>query len=98
MSRRPGFLAVELPLVSFRVTYLDNTMLRSESTVRFRTQDELSANLHAPLLRDGLVDDGPEVPSRPPDDFLLRLRALQRQNGLVGSSQRASDQAVRVSG
>lgn len=63
--------SVELPLVSFRWTFhfLDTaTVIESNSTLRFRTLDEL----HSSLSRAGFViDEVRDAPDRPSQEFIV---------------------------
>ena len=67
VERRLEVTDVSLPLVSFRSTYRfldDDTVLISDSTLRFRSQDELTRGLiaHGYRLKD--VRDAPDRPGR----------------------------------
>ncbi|HEU5150449.1 MAG TPA: class I SAM-dependent methyltransferase [Iamia sp.] len=60
-------LAVDLPLVTFRWSYrfaagADGTVLTSDSTLRFRTEDEVRATL---ATAGFVVDDVRDAPDRP---------------------------------
>jgi SAM-dependent methyltransferase len=62
---------VELPLVSFRTTFhflADGTTLTSETTLRFRDEDELTASL---LVEGFDVRDVREAPDRPGREFVV---------------------------
>ncbi len=63
--------SVELPLVSFRWTFhfLDTaTVIESNSTLRFRTLDELQSS----LSRAGFViDEVRDAPDRPSQEFIV---------------------------
>lgn len=66
--------AVELPLVSFRYTYRfvrDDVTLMSDSTLRFRDRDELTASLDAAGLAVSEVRDAPD---RPGHEFVVLAR------------------------
>ena len=76
---------VELPYVSFRHTFrfrVDGTELTSDSTLRFRTRDEIAETLDDAGLRVREVRDAPDRPGREfvfvaerlPDDAFLKLR------------------------
>jgi SAM-dependent methyltransferase len=61
-------------LVSFRGTFVfdsDGAMLTSESTLRFRTRDEIADSLHAVGLT---VDDVRDAPDRPGREFVFIAR------------------------
>ena len=62
---------VTLPLVSFRWTYVfheDNTTLTSDSTIRFRTVEELKRN----LTKHGfIIEDIREAPDRPGKEHVV---------------------------
>jgi hypothetical protein len=68
--------AVDLPLVSFRYTYRfleDNTTLISDSTLRFRDRDELTAS----LVTEGFtVREVREAPDRPGREFVFLAHRL----------------------
>jgi SAM-dependent methyltransferase len=60
-------LEVRLPLVSFRTTWVfaaDGAVLTSESTLRFRTRDEVEASLRAAGFGVIEVRDAPDRPGR----------------------------------
>ena len=62
-----SLLDVSLPFVSFRSTYRfieSNTILTSESTLRFREIDEIRASLEAADFRIFEVRDAPDRPGR----------------------------------
>ncbi|MFC9994889.1 class I SAM-dependent methyltransferase [Nocardia sp. NPDC127526] len=62
---------VQLPLVSFRHTYkflTENTALTSDSTLRFRSRDELESSLTACGYR---VQDVREAPDRPDHEWVF---------------------------
>lgn len=62
---------VSLPFVSFRGTvkfYGDGTELTSESTLRFRSQDEITESLRVAQLQ---VDDLREAPDRPGKELVF---------------------------
>ena len=70
-------LAVELPLVTFRHTFelADGSVLRSESTLQFRSLDELTAEVEAAGFTLVHVGDAPDRPGR---EHVLTCRAQQR--------------------
>jgi SAM-dependent methyltransferase len=58
---------VRLPFVSFRTTFVferDGATLTSESTLRFRSEDEIRASLHAAGFVVREVRDAPDRPGR----------------------------------
>lgn len=61
---------VALPLVSFRHSYRfpDGSVVTSESTIRFRTLDEITANLHA---AEFTVTDVRDAPDRPGAEYVV---------------------------
>lgn len=62
---------VNLPLVSFRWTYVfesDGAVLTSDSTLRFRTREEVTASLEGAGL---LVEDVRDAPDRPGRELVL---------------------------
>jgi ubiquinone/menaquinone biosynthesis C-methylase UbiE len=64
-------IAVSLPFVTFRGTiifYSDGTELTSDSTLRFRSHDEIVASLEAAGFR---VDEAREAPDRPGKEFVF---------------------------
>ncbi|GHF79068.1 SAM-dependent methyltransferase [Amycolatopsis bartoniae] len=63
-------LDVSLPLVTFRWTYVfpDGETLTSDSTLRFRTRDEIEADL---LAAGYGVDDVRDAPDRPGREFVF---------------------------
>jgi SAM-dependent methyltransferase len=65
--------AVELPLITFRWTFVfpDGDVSRSDSTLRFRERDEV----HADLTRHGyVVDDVRDAPDRPGRELVFVAR------------------------
>jgi SAM-dependent methyltransferase len=66
-------IAVDLPLVTFRGTwrFADGTELTSDSTLRFRDLDELTADLADVGFR---VDEVREAPDRPGLEFVVIAR------------------------
>ena len=67
VERRFELTAVDLPLVSFRYTYLfleDNTTLISDSTLRFRDRDAVTASLVAEGFAVREIRDAPDRPGR----------------------------------
>jgi SAM-dependent methyltransferase len=67
--------AVREPLVSFRTTFVfavDGAVLTSDSTLRFRTLDELGGSLAAAGFA---VDDVRDAPDRPGREFVVVARA-----------------------
>ena len=73
--------AVNLPLVSFRYTYTflaDGTVLTSDSTLRFRSRDELESSLAAHGYR---VLDVREAPDRPGREFVFITQHITRTLG-----------------
>jgi len=73
VSLRRDVTSVELPLVSFRQTYAfpDGTQIVSDSTLRFRAQDEFD------LLLDQAgfsVLDVRQAPDRPGKEFVFIAR------------------------
>jgi SAM-dependent methyltransferase len=70
-------VTVDLPLVSLRGTYLfasDGATLTSDSTLRFREQDEVEADLQ----RSGfVVDDVRDAPDRPGREYVFVARRAQ---------------------
>ena len=67
-------MAVEGNLVSFRTTFVlgrDRTVLTSDSTLRFRSRDELTCSLLAAGL---VVDEVRDAPDRPGREFVFITR------------------------
>jgi SAM-dependent methyltransferase len=67
VERRLELTDVSLPIVSFRFTYrllTDGTMIRSDSTLRFRSRDEVESALVARGFRVVDVRDAPDRPGR----------------------------------
>lgn len=63
--------SVELPFVSFRWTYRflgTDTVIESDSTLRFRTLDELASSLS---LAGFAIDDVRDAPDRPSREFVV---------------------------
>jgi SAM-dependent methyltransferase len=62
--------AVELPLVTFRWTFVfpDGDVLTSDSTLRFRERDEVHADL---TMRGYVVDDVRDAPDRPDRELVF---------------------------
>jgi ubiquinone/menaquinone biosynthesis C-methylase UbiE len=63
-------------LVSFRVTFVfggDGTVLTSDSTLRFRSRDELASSLAAAGL---VVDEVRDAPDRPSREFVFIARRV----------------------
>jgi SAM-dependent methyltransferase len=74
VERRGEVTAANLPFVSFRYTYTflaDGTVITSESTVRFRSRDELESSLAAEGYR---VLEVREAPDRPGHEFVFITR------------------------
>ena len=65
--------SVEGNLVSFRTTFVfaDGTVLTSDSTLRFRSRDELATSLIAVGL---VVDEVRDAPDRPGREFVFIAR------------------------
>ena len=65
--------SVEGNLVSFRTTFVfaDSTVLTSDSTLRFRSRDELATSLIAVGL---VVDEVRDAPDRPGREFVFIAR------------------------
>jgi len=67
---------VSMPFVTFRGTIVfcaDGTRLTSQSTLRFRTRDELAASLEAARFR---VDDVRDAPDRPGREYVFLATRL----------------------
>ena len=67
VERRLEVTAVNLPFVSFRYTYTflaDGAVITSDSTLRFRSREELEASLAAQDYRVLEVRDAPDRPGR----------------------------------
>jgi hypothetical protein len=67
VEQRLELTAVDLPLVSFRNTYRfasDGAVLTSDSTLRFRSRDEVESGLAAHGYRVTDVRDAPDRPGR----------------------------------
>lgn len=65
---------IRLPFVSFRTTFIfeaDGAVLTSDSTLRFRSQEEIRASLRA---ADLVVDDVRDAPDRPGGEFVFIAR------------------------
>lgn len=68
--------AVELPLVSFRSTYMffsDGTTTHSESTLRFREREEVAASLADASFR---LHDVRDAPDRPAAEMIFLAQAI----------------------
>jgi 2-polyprenyl-3-methyl-5-hydroxy-6-metoxy-1,4-benzoquinol methylase len=75
VEQRRVVTAVALPLVSFRYTYTflaDGTVITSDSTLRFRSREELESSLAAQGYR---VLDVREAPDRPGREFVFITEA-----------------------
>jgi SAM-dependent methyltransferase len=71
VEQRREVTAVDLPLVSFRYTYTflaDGTVIASDSTLRFRSREELEINLSDAGYQ---VLDVREAPDRPGREFVF---------------------------
>lgn len=71
VERRFEMTAVDLPLVSFRYTYVfaeDGAVVSSDSTLRFRGRDEVESDLAAHGFR---VVDVRDAPDRPGREFMI---------------------------
>ena len=71
VEHRSVVTAVELPFVSFRDTYTfraDGAVLTSESTLRFRSRDEVASSLAAQGYR---IVDVREAPDRPGREYVF---------------------------
>jgi SAM-dependent methyltransferase len=71
VERRGEVTAANLPFVSFRYTYTflaDGTVITSDSTVRFRSREELESSLAAEGYR---VLEVREAPDRPGHEFVF---------------------------
>jgi SAM-dependent methyltransferase len=71
VEQRREVTAVDLPLVSFRYTYTflaDGTVIASDSTLRFRSREELEISLSAAGYQ---VLDVREAPDRPGREFVF---------------------------
>jgi len=71
VEQRFELTAVDLPLVSFRYTYTflaDGTVIASDSTLRFRSREELEISLSAAGYQ---VLDVREAPDRPGREFVF---------------------------
>jgi SAM-dependent methyltransferase len=78
VEQRFALTQVRLPLVSFRLTYrflADDTVITSDSTLRFRDRDEIETGLAAAGLQ---VIDVREAPDRPGREFVFITRATRR--------------------
>ena len=67
VERRQQVTEVDLPFVSFRYTYRfasDGAVLTSDSTLRFRTRDEVESSLSAHGYRVVDIRDAPDRPGR----------------------------------
>ncbi len=63
--------AVQLPLVTFRSTYVfasDGQVLTSDSTLRFREREEIEANL---IAQGYVIEDVRDAPDRPGREFVF---------------------------
>jgi SAM-dependent methyltransferase len=76
VERRFTLGAVDLPLVSFRYEYrflADGTVLTSDSTLRFRSRDEIETSLRTAEFE---VLDVREAPDRPGREFVFVAKAV----------------------
>ncbi len=83
VERRSEVTDVSLPFVSFRDTYrfrADGTVVTSDSTLRFRSRDEVASSLVTQGYR---VLDVREAPDRPGREFVF---IAERATGLTGQS------------
>lgn len=81
VERRSEVTGVSLPFVCFRDTYrfrADGTVVTSDSTLRFRSRDELESSLVTAGYR---VLDVREAPDRPGREFVF---IAERATGLTG--------------
>ena len=79
VERRLEVTAVDLPFVSFRLTYTflaDGAVLTSDSTLRFRDRDEVEASLTDRGYRVRAVRDAPDRPGR--EFVFIAERAVRR--------------------
>jgi hypothetical protein len=68
---------VHLPFVSFRTTFVfetDGVVLTSDSTLRFRSRDEIADSL---LRADLIVKDVRDAPDRPGREFVFIAQAVE---------------------
>ncbi|GAA1019931.1 MULTISPECIES: class I SAM-dependent methyltransferase [Amycolatopsis] len=75
VEQRVDVTEIRLPLVSFRMTYTfqtDGSVLTSDSTLRFRSQDEVEASLREQGYR---VTDLRQAPDRPDREFVFLAQA-----------------------
>jgi SAM-dependent methyltransferase len=78
VEQRFTLTQVQLPLVSFRFTYrflADDTVITSDSTLRFRDRGEIEADLVAAGFQ---VIDVREVPDRPGRELVFIARVVRR--------------------
>jgi hypothetical protein len=71
VERRGEVTAVDLPLVSFRYTYTflaDGAVITSDSTLRFRSREEVQLSLAAQGYE---VLDVRDAPDRPGHEFVF---------------------------
>jgi hypothetical protein len=67
VERRLEVTGVSLPLVSFRYAYkflADGTVITSDSTIRFRSRDEMESSLNTHGYRVLDVREAPDRPGR----------------------------------
>jgi hypothetical protein len=67
VETRTELTDVDLPLVTFRTTWLfeaDGAVLTSDSTLRFRTRDEVGTDLNRYGFEVAQVRDAPDRPGR----------------------------------
>ena len=77
VEERRELLDVSLPLVSFRHTYFfeDGSEIASDSTMRFRSRDEVEASLVSCGYR---VVDVRDAPDRPGREFVFVADSIRR--------------------
>jgi SAM-dependent methyltransferase len=79
VTRRQEVTQVNLPFVSFRYTYWfasDGALITSDSTLRFRSREEVESSLAACGYRVAEIRDAPDRPGR---EFVFIAERLPRQ-------------------
>jgi SAM-dependent methyltransferase len=89
VEQRREVISVSLPLVSFRYTYTflaDGAVITSESTLRFRSRDEVEASLAAHGYR---LLDVRQAPDRPGREFVFISEAQACDDRSAGARRTA---------
>jgi SAM-dependent methyltransferase len=96
VEHRSEVTAVDLPFVSFRDTFTfaaDGAVVTSESTLRFRSRDEVAASLAAAGYR---ILDLREAPDRPGREYVfITTKTLQPNEAAIPPRPPACDRGQR---